>query len=135
MGRMDFQGDFKPFVEQLLALLPPGGYLASGVRSVSVQAGLYDDWIHGRSRFPAAAPGTSKHEQGLAFDVGGLNPSQLKKLGQIWESWGGRWGGRFRAKDPIHFESPSAAGAKRSPKSTSKRSGARKSKPRRRRRY
>lgn len=26
----------------------------------------------------------------------------LEPLGRVWESWGGRWGGRFN--DPIHFE-------------------------------
>lgn len=27
---------------------------------------------------------------------------QLRAAGELWESWGGRWGGRFN--DPIHFE-------------------------------
>lgn len=27
---------------------------------------------------------------------------QLELAGRVWESWGGRWGGRFG--DPIHFE-------------------------------
>jgi len=33
-----------------------------------------------------------------------MDPQDLKDLGQVWESWGGVWGGEFR--DPIHFEYP-----------------------------
>lgn len=42
-----------------------------------------------------------------------MDPQDLKDLGQVWESWGGVWGGEFR--DPIHFEYPgfSLAGADR----------------------
>jgi hypothetical protein len=42
------------------------------------------------------------HELGRAVDLGGLSNQELAELGGIWESWGGRWGGRFG--DPIHFE-------------------------------
>lgn len=53
------------------------------------------------NRYPVAPPGSSKHELGRAFDLVGP-PELLAQAGRLWESWGGRWGGRFR--DPIHFE-------------------------------
>jgi len=37
-------------------------------------------------------------------DSPGQMESDLADLGQVWESWGGVWGGHF--KDPIHFEYP-----------------------------
>lgn len=96
-----------PFATALLQVawqLNPRAYVTSGKRGRALQRKLYLDWVSGRSRYPAAVPGTSKHELGLAFDLGGLDDSQLAQLGAIWESWGGRWGGRFRDSDPIHFE-------------------------------
>lgn len=70
-------------------------------RSRTEQARLYRRYLAGQSRFPAAPPGKSKHELGLAFDIVARD-STLKAAGAIWESWGGRWGGRFN--DAIHFE-------------------------------
>lgn len=42
------------------------------------------------------------HELGRAFDIN-ADPAVLAQLGQIWESWGGTWGGRD-GSDPIHFQ-------------------------------
>ena len=97
----------RPYAAALfqLARQVPSAYVTSARRSRREQTSAYNAAREGRSRFPAAAPGTSKHERGLAFDLGGLSNSQLRQLGRIWESWGGRWGGRFRWRDPIHFES------------------------------
>jgi len=67
-----------------------------------MQTKLYRRYLAGLSRYPAAPPGTSKHELGLAFDVWHPDARVLEALGRLWESWGGTWGGRF--KDPIHFE-------------------------------
>jgi LAS superfamily LD-carboxypeptidase LdcB len=78
--------------------------VTSARRSRAEQARLYRNFQAGRSRFPAAPPGRSKHEHGLAFDVHISDKRYLKEMGEVWESWGGRWGGRF--KDPIHFEAP-----------------------------
>lgn len=81
--------------------------VTSVLRTYAQQARLYRRYLAGSSPYPAAPPGHSKHERGLAFDMvvqqGGFSPQQAW-LGQVWESWGGRWGGRF--KDPIHFEAP-----------------------------
>jgi len=75
--------------------------VTSVLRTYATQARLYRRYLAGQSRFPAAAPGTSKHEKGLAFDLQ-LVPPVYSDAGALWESMGGRWGGRFR--DPIHFE-------------------------------
>jgi len=94
--------------------LSQAGYrptVTSTRRSRRTQQKLYNDWVSGRSRFPAAKPGTSRHELGRAFDIffapyKGLSTAELTRVlepvGKAWESIGGRWGGRF--KDPIHFE-------------------------------
>lgn len=39
------------------------------------------------------------HELGRAWDMVG-DPPELRRLGLIWRSWGGIWGGNV---DPIHF--------------------------------
>jgi len=67
---------------------------------------LYRRFLAGQSRFPAAPPGRSTHELGLAFDLWINDESQLSDLGQVWEQMGGTWGGHFR--DPIHFEAGGA---------------------------
>lgn len=74
-------------------------------RSRAAQARLYRAYIEGRSRLPAAPPGRSMHERGLAFDLARplINPKEdplLIELGELWISWGGTWGG---AVDPVHF--------------------------------
>lgn len=94
----------RPFANRLLAEASRRGFLVqitSVRRTTGVQAQLYRNYINGRSKYPAAPPGHSAHEQGRAFDIVGT-PAQLRALGSLWESWGGTWGGRF--KDPIHFE-------------------------------
>jgi hypothetical protein len=52
--------------------------------------------------FPAAKPGESTHEKGLAFDLQLTPPHAYDWAGALWESWGFTWGGRF--DDPIHFD-------------------------------
>jgi len=63
--------------------------------------------------FPAAKPGCSWHEHGMAFDLviephtsaaAAARDPRLRALGEVWESWGGRWGGRYRKPDPVHFQ-------------------------------
>jgi hypothetical protein len=41
------------------------------------------------------------HERRRAIDIEAPLPI-LTDMGELWEWWGGRWGGRF--DDPIHFE-------------------------------
>src|SRR5438046_1562854 len=76
--------------------------------SRSRQAALAADRTRTR---PAAPPGRSKHEVGLAYDVraNGLTPAQIQRIGELGESIGLRWGGRFTPRpDPNHFEAWSA---------------------------
>lgn len=89
-------------------LRPYAGALVSGEpvritsvrRSLRQQVQLYRAYRRGQSRFPAAPPGRSKHQLGLAWDMI-ADDRTLRRLGKTWQSWGGRWGGKH---DPIHFE-------------------------------
>jgi len=76
--------------------------VTSTFRSLSEQRLLYEKFLRGQSRFPAAPPGRSRHNFGLAFDMIANTPEGQDFLGRVWESWGGRWGGRFN--DVIHFD-------------------------------
>lgn len=80
--------------------------VTSARRSINKQRTLYADWIAGRSKIPAAPPGRSLHQYGLAWDMAriGMDPLTdplLVWLGAVWEHWGGRWGGQ---RDPVHFQ-------------------------------
>jgi len=80
--------------------------VTSSLRSSAKQARLYSAYQSGESIIPAAPPGRSLHEYGLAFDLARLGKDPmvdplLAWLGQLWESWGGRWGG---VRDPVHFQ-------------------------------
>lgn len=88
----------RPYAEALLYYFP-GLTITSVRRSYTQQLRLW--YNRHNNPYPVAPPGTSKHEAGRAFDLVGP-PELLRQAGQLWESWGGRWGGRFR--DPIHFE-------------------------------
>lgn len=52
--------------------------------------------------YPAAAPGKSTHAIGWAFDLHLAGPAAYKLAGELWESMGYTWGGRFG--DEIHFD-------------------------------
>lgn len=99
--RLRSPADLLVSVAEMVGLKP---VVTSARRSYRVQARLYRDYLEGRSRYPAAKPGTSLHERGLAFDITVEPMEALTVLGQIWESFGPgfKWGGRF--KDPIHFQ-------------------------------
>jgi len=71
-------------------------------RSVREQRNLYEKYLRGESSLPAAAPGRSLHNYGHAFDLTVNTPEAQAWLGAVWESWGGRWGGRFN--DDPHFD-------------------------------
>lgn len=94
----------RPYFEALFRAaqsLDRNARVTSTVRSRSEQRRLYNNYLAGRSRFPVAPPGRSKHELGRAIDIY-ASPEALRRLGAAWERIGGRWGGRFN--DPIHFE-------------------------------
>ena len=80
--------------------------VTSARRSMAKQQRLYNDYLRGISKIPAAPPGRSLHQLGLAFDLARLGKDPLGDpllnwLGAVWASWGGRWGGE---RDPVHFQ-------------------------------
>jgi len=80
--------------------------VTSARRSPKKQAELYANWKSGKSLIPAAPPGKSLHQYGLAFDMARLGEDPLTDplldwLGRVWVYWGGRYGGR---SDPVHYE-------------------------------
>lgn len=105
----DLDPDLQPWANLLLAYAIDVGLspvVTSTLRSVEEQTAAYIRWKTGLSKYPAAAPGRSAHEFGLAFDV---VAADLGFLGFVWESWGGTWGGRMHPIDPVHFEAPGAS--------------------------
>lgn len=94
----------QPYARWLLSAAPYAG--ARSVRVTSVkrsraqQAWLYTRYLAGLSSFPAAPPGSSRHEYGLAFDMVTEPFSALTTLGSWWKQLGGTWS----PSDPIHFE-------------------------------
>jgi peptidoglycan LD-endopeptidase CwlK len=102
---------FRPYADWLLAIateyLDPSFRVTSARRDTAEQARLYERFRLGLSNLPAAAPGTSWHEYGLAVDIArpGIDPREddlLQELGQFWVKVGGFWS----ARDPVHFQPP-----------------------------
>jgi len=80
--------------------------VTSARRSWAEQTKLYYRWKKGMSKIPAAPPGMSLHQRGLAFDLARLGKEPLGDpllawLGGWWEYYGGKWGGE---RDPVHFQ-------------------------------
>ncbi len=80
--------------------------VTSARRSAAKQQRLYDRWRRGESDIPAAPPGGSLHQYGLAFDMARIGKDPLTDpllawLGQVWEYMGGKHGG---SRDPVHFQ-------------------------------
>lgn len=78
-------------------------------RTYAEQKKLYDKFLRGESQYPASPPGEGSHEYGWAFDMVVTPRDALWDLGDLWEEWGGDWGGRWRNPDIIHFELPGAS--------------------------
>jgi len=71
--------------------------VTSVFRTAERQRVLYERYLRGESSLPAAPPGQSKHQYGLAFDMTSLDPTPL---GNLWRQLGGKW----YESDPVHFE-------------------------------
>lgn len=72
-------------------------------RTRAEQQRLYDAFVsRGGTGLPAAAPGTSAHEYGYAFDLVVSPYDYLAAAGAYWTQLGGIW----HATDPVHFEYP-----------------------------
>lgn len=100
------EGWLQPYAQYLFDVAVASGFrptVTSVFRSLQKQAVLYDRWQRGLSDLPAAPPGRSKHNYGLAFDLvvsaGYRSPEQMA-LGRFWKSMGGGW----FASDPVHFQ-------------------------------
>lgn len=84
------------FVNELQRLgLQP--VVTSARRSRAEQTRLYERYQRGQSKFPAAPPGRSLHEHGLAFDVMTSDPP---RAGAMWRDLGGEWS----PGDAVHFQ-------------------------------
>lgn len=94
----------RPAAEWLLRVANANGVtfqVTSAYRSVTTQQQLYQAYLAGRSNLPAAPPGRSKHQYGLAFDVVfAPYPYWQAAFGELWRRVGGKW----YASDPVHFE-------------------------------
>jgi hypothetical protein len=102
---------FRPIAQIWVEVMKDVGLsprVTSTKRTRKEQEALYRAAQSGRSKYPAALPGTSLHEWGLAFDVEAIPHTALFVLGPVWERLGGVWGGRFSRKDEIHFEASAA---------------------------
>lgn len=71
-------------------------------RSDAQQRRLYERYLR-VGGLPAAPPGRSAHQFGLAWDMVAPD-AELRRLGALWRRWGGVWGGE---RDPVHFEAGS----------------------------
>lgn len=74
--------------------------ITSARRSPATQQSLYEAYLKGNSQYPAAPPGMSAHEYGLAFDMVVSGVGEQAGAGAVWTSWRGEYGGE---EDPIHF--------------------------------
>ncbi len=93
--------------------------LLSAVRTPEDQKELFANFQAGRTGQPlpfpsrgavplAAAPGTSLHERGLAFDLQAADPSRQSELWSIAPSYGLK---ALGMRDPAHFELTDGGGA------------------------
>jgi len=72
--------------------------VTSARRSREEQAELYQRYKAGKSRFPAARPGSSLHEHGLALD---LVSRDNELLSRYWKHY---LGGFWSPKDAVHYD-------------------------------
>jgi len=100
------KGDFKIRVREWLQALRANGVrfrVTSTKRTWNEQAALYQRFLEGKSSLPAAPPGSSKHQLGLAIDVVFDVPGDLEIAVQSAGVHLLRWAG---AGDRVHFDSP-----------------------------
>ena len=102
MGRFNgLNPDLAVYAERLYLWAEANGLrprITSVLRTRQQQTILYERYLRGQSRFPAAPPGRSLHEQGLAFDM--VTSDQGQSAGAVWNAAGGRWS----PNDWVHYE-------------------------------
>ena len=98
--------ELQPFAFWLVNLALAQGWsvrITSVYRSEREQRMLWDEWVRGNRRLPAAKPGCSQHQYGLAWDMvineDPFGPFQ-RAIGGAWKEIGGSWGG---IGDPVHY--------------------------------
>jgi len=103
---------FRPYAEaffQYARTRAPGLTVTSARRSYREQSRLYRASRAGRNDgLPAVPPGTSDHEVGFAFDMArpGRDPFTDQELHELGYAWSTSYGGRWSARDPVHFAAP-----------------------------
>ena len=75
-------------------------FITSTVRSFAEQLRLFLRFKAGQSRFPAAAPGKSTHQLGIAVDLVPKDPSALDDVVELMFRHGFKWAG---PRDRVHF--------------------------------
>lgn len=111
-GTIKLVGLYAPWAEWCrwaVAELARRGYsgtVTSGKRSAVEQSRLYQAYIaRGRTGLPAAPPGRSAHEYGLAIDFEvdqGKGSPQQRAVIALMKSWGAE----VVPNDPVHFQYP-----------------------------
>jgi len=81
--------------------------VTSARRTTQQQIKLYQDYIDGRSKLPAAKPGTSLHERGLALDIDAKQAQDLHLSGLL-QKHGFTW--PMPQRDPVHIQTQGAQG-------------------------
>lgn len=92
-----------PWAKQLLAQAVVPYEITSVYRSMRRQRRLYRlSQTDPEYPFPVAPPDCdcATHVRRISWDMIS-SAAELARLGRIWQSWGGIWGG---ARDPIHFQ-------------------------------
>ncbi len=79
--------------------------MTSTRRSKAEQTRLYERYLRGESLLPAAPPGSSLHELGIAIDIVFPGDEELAVAVDAAADFGLRWAG---PGDPVHFDDPEA---------------------------
>jgi len=116
----DLTPDLRVRVDALIAIANSEGISVvktSGLRTFAEQADLYRAYREGRHKYPAAAPGLSRHHgywSGLtaAVDLSPVDADpdtiehQKDRLGILARDIALVWGGDWKTPDRVHFELP-----------------------------
>ena len=93
---------FAPYAMWLYQVASANGLqprVTSVYRSATTQRQLYQRYLSGQSTLPAAPPGRSLHQYGLAFDMVTTDAGNAR-LGALWKRIGGGWS----PTDYVHFQ-------------------------------
>lgn len=102
-GISSLESPFRENVQAFLEDLSAGGIryrVTSTRRDSAEQAALFERYISGGSPVPAAPPGRSMHELGLAIDMEFATVPEWEAAAGAAPDYGFIW----RRSDPVHFE-------------------------------